>query len=72
MCTLSCCREAAYTEDDFFGETMYWSSYGMADYTDILTGIGFSLLKTSIIGYGYSEAPDTPPEYHPLVFARKS
>ena len=70
MCTLSRCREAAYTEDDFFGETMYWSNYGLADYADILTVTGFSLLKTSVASHGYSDLR-TPPESHPLVFARK-
>lgn len=70
MCTLSRCREAAYTEDDFFGETMYWSNFGLADYADILTVTGFSLLKTSVVGHGYSGL-QTPLESHPLVFARK-
>ncbi len=71
MCTLTRYSEAAYTEDDFFGETMYWSNYGLEDYNEILEGLGFRLLTTSSIGHGYTEAQDTPPETHPLVFARK-
>lgn len=70
MCTLTRYSEAAYTEDDFFGETMYWSNYGLTEYADILTGLGFTLLKTSAVGHGYAES-ETPPEIHPLVFARK-
>ena len=71
MCTLTRYSEAAYTEDDFFGETMYWSNYGLEDYSEILEGLGFRLLTTSSIGHGYAEAQDTPPETHPLVLARK-
>ena len=71
MCTLSRHSEAAYTEDDFFGETMYWSNYGLADYERILTGLGFRLLTTTTIGDGYSEAIEAPSEDHPLVLARK-
>ena len=71
MCTLTRYSESAYTEDDFFGETMYWSNYGLADYEDMLTRIGFSLIEMSTIGHGYSEVVDRPPEIYPLVFARK-
>ena len=71
MCTLTNYSEPAYTEDDFFGETMYWSNFGLADYEDILSGLGFTLLRTSSIGHGYSEAAEAPSEDHPLLFARK-
>ena len=71
MCTLSHSSETAYTEDDFFGTTMYWSNYGLGDYTDMLTDLGFSILRTSGVGDGYSESHDAPAEDHPLVFARR-
>ena len=71
MCTLSHSSEPAYTEDDFFGVTMYWSNYGLGDYHEILDGLGFSILKTSAVGDGYSESHDSPAEDHPLVFARR-
>ena len=71
MCTLSHSSETAYTEDDFFGATMYWSNYGLGDYTDMLTDLGFSILRTSGVGNGYSESHDAPAEDHPLVFARR-
>ena len=71
MCTLSHTAETAYTEDDFFGVTMYWSNYGLADYTNILTDLGFKTLKASRVGDGYSETHDAPVEDHPLVLARK-
>ena len=71
MCTLSHSSEPAYTEDDFFGVTMYWSNYGLGDYTDMLTGLGFGILRSSRIGDGFSESHESPGENHPLVFARR-
>jgi SAM-dependent methyltransferase len=71
LCTLSRSSEEGYTEDDFFGVSMYWSNYGLEDYKEILTRVGFSLLETSVIGHGFTEAQQAPPEYHPLVFAQK-
>ncbi len=69
--TLSHHSESAHTENDFFGETMYWSNYGMTDYVEILTGLGFSILKSSVIGHGYSDDQEMATERHPLVFAQK-
>lgn len=71
MCTLNHSNESAYTEDDFFGVTMYWSNYGLRDYVEILNRLGFSILNTSRIGDGYSEDHDGPAEDHPIVFARR-
>ena len=71
MCTLSRHSEKAYVEGDFFGETMYWSNYGLAEYQEILTGLGFNVLTTLTIGHGQSEITGAPPEHHPLVLARK-
>ena len=36
MATVSLWNEAAYTEDDFFGVTMYWSNYGLEEYKEML------------------------------------
>ena len=69
MCTLSRGSETGYTEDDFIGETMYWSNYGLAEYEEMLTGLGFRLIRSSTIGHGFSEVTNTPPEEHPLVLA---
>ncbi len=71
LATVAVFNEAAYTEDDFFGETMYWSNYSLDEYRDILTETGFKLLETTTIGHGYNEASQTREERHPLVFARK-
>ena len=70
LCTLSAYSEDGYTEDDFFGVTMYWSNYGIHEYREILAAIGFSLLQVATTGHGYEEGTQ-PPELHPLVLARK-
>jgi len=69
LATLSQRAQAAYTEDDFFGVTMYWSNFGLDDYMRILTGLGFRVLETTIIGPGYG--PGAPNEQHPLLLAQR-
>lgn len=71
LCTLTGFGEEAYTEDDFFGVTMYWSNYGLEDYKEILTRVGFNILETTMIGHGYTEPHHVPTENHPLVLAQK-
>ena len=71
LCTLSHYNEEGYTEDDFFGETMYWSNYSLREYGEILNGVGFTLLETNSTGSGYDEASREASENHPLVLARK-
>lgn len=71
LATVAVFNEAHYTEDDFFGVTMYWSNYSLDEYEDVLTATGFRLLETTTVGHGYNEAYQTREERHPLVFARK-
>ena len=71
LATVAVFNEAPYTEDDFFGVTMYWSNYSLDEYEEILTEIGFRSLETTTVGHGYNEANQTREERHPLVFARK-
>lgn len=68
LATLSARSEDAYTEDDFFDVTMYWSNYGLDEYQSMLTQLGFTLLETTVIGHGYTE--EAQAEHHPLVLAR--
>ena len=70
LATVTPVAEAAYTEANFFGVTMYWSNYGLEDYRAILTQTGFKLLETTAIGHGYTEATQTQAEHHPLIFAQ--
>ncbi len=71
MCTLSLDSETGYTEEGFFGETMYWSNYGLPEYEEMLTESGITLLRTTIISHGVSEATYASLEQHPLVLARR-
>lgn len=59
-----------YTEDDFFGETMYWSNFGPATYEKLLAETGFQIEQRGIVGGGY-ESVDAPAEIHPFFFAVK-
>lgn len=70
LATLTAYNEPAYTEDDFFGVTMYWSNYGFDEYKVMLSQIGFRLLETTTIGHGYGENERIPVEQHPLLFAQ--
>ena len=59
-----------YTEDDFFGETMYWSNFGPSTYEKFLTETGFQIERKGIVGGGYENA-DALGEIHPFFFAVK-
>jgi len=72
LATVSHFAEDAYTEDDFFDVTMYWSNYGLADYCRILQELGFTLLDTRALGHGYNAGTEAAPESHPLIFAQRT
>ncbi len=59
-----------YTEDDFFGGTMYWSNFGTSTYKKFLTETGFQIEQEGIVGGG-SKSIDAPEEIHPFFFAVK-
>ena len=59
-----------YTEDDFFGETMYWSNFGPSTYKKFLTETGFQIEQEGTVGGG-SKSIDAPEEVHPFFFAIK-
>jgi len=71
LCTLSRSSEKGYTEDDFFGVTMHWSNYGLDEYKEILSRVGFTLLETSVVSHGFTETHEARHEHHPLAFAQK-
>ena len=70
MCTLSHYSEEGYTEEGFFGVTMYWSNYSLEEYAEILARAGFVLLETTTTS-DYEDATKEISEDHPLVLARK-
>lgn len=71
LLTVTPSADEAYTQDDFFGVTMYWSNYGFEDYKAMLLHIGFQLLETASLGHGYAEEKQAPAEQHSLIFAQK-
>ena len=62
-----------YTEDDFFGETMYWSNFGPETYRKFLTETGFRIEQEGVVGGGFRsvEAPEGV-GVHPFFCAVKS
>ncbi len=70
LCLLRHHGEETYI-DNFFGSTMYWSSYALEDYEHYLTDVGFEILKIFTAGSGFDESLQAPPESHPIVLARK-
>ena len=71
LATVASRNEAPYTEDDFFGVSMYWSNFSLEEYREILQETGFTLLNTTILGHGYTQTHEAREETHPLVFAQK-
>lgn len=71
LCTLSHVSEAGYTEDDFFGVTMYWSNYGLSEYLVMLKDAGFQVLNVASTSSGYDDSFEGVTEDHPLVLARR-
>ena len=59
-----------YTEDDFFGGTMYWSNFGPSTYKKFLTETGFQIEQEGTVGGG-SKSVNAPEEVHPFFFAVK-
>ena len=57
-----------YTEDDFFGETMYWSNFGPGTYRKILAETGFEIEQEGFVGGGCTDV-DGQKEVHPFFFA---
>ncbi|MCP4003399.1 MAG: class I SAM-dependent methyltransferase [bacterium] len=58
LATLSRHNENSYLEDEFFGVTMFWSNFSLAEYLTLLEETGFEVLRVD-------------QQQHPLVFAQK-
>jgi cyclopropane fatty-acyl-phospholipid synthase-like methyltransferase len=73
MCTVVTDDEPAYTEDDFFGTTMYWSNFGRDHYRQLLQRLGFEICIDDIIDDVIDSGSEgLPPASHPLLLARKA
>jgi cyclopropane fatty-acyl-phospholipid synthase-like methyltransferase len=71
LLTLTGQAETAYTEDQFFGVTMYWSNWGLDDYRAMLSETGFTMTAEGSVGHGYVEATQAAAEWHPFVVVQK-
>ena len=72
LCTLSQRDEPAYTEDDFFGVTMFWSNYGLERSLNTLRDVGFEVIEVGPISAGWEDEAEAAREEHPLVLVRKA
>lgn len=72
LMTVTMRSEESYTEDDFFGTTMFWSNYSLDDYKQMLEDAGFSIVMTEMIGHGFGSDPLAKVEVHPLILSQKS
>lgn len=72
LTTLSLQDEEPYTEDDFFGGTMYWSNYGIAQYREKLLKLDFTIEEDTQIESGLGKPAGQDDEVHPLIYARKA
>ena len=71
LCTLSRRDEPAYTEADFFDETMFWSNYGLERSLRTLQEVGFEVIEVGSTTGGWVDEAESGREEHPLVLARK-
>ena len=72
LATFARTSHAGYTEDDFFGATMYWSHFAEHEYYPMLEREGFTLLETRSIGHGYRNTLGARAEGHALILACRS
>jgi cyclopropane fatty-acyl-phospholipid synthase-like methyltransferase len=71
LATLAEEGEPTHSEEDFFGTTMWWSFFGLPEYTRILETTGFRILETVTLGHGFDDKWKGPEERHPLVLAQR-
>lgn len=57
-----------YTEDGFFGQTMYWSNFGPERYRRLLAETGFRIEREGVVGGGFAGA-EADEETHPILLA---
>ena len=68
--TVSDVDEAPYTEDDFYGVTMYWTNFSLARYEAIFKERGFRVRQVGALGQGFSESAEQQ-EHHPVLLAER-
>jgi SAM-dependent methyltransferase len=71
LITVGASGDSSYTEDDFFGATMFWSQFKPSWYENTLQDLGFTIVHRGVVGHGFREAAALPPERHPAILARR-
>ena len=71
LCTLSRQDDPPYTEEDFFGKTMYWSNYALPQSLAMLEKVGFEVVEVGSTAAGWQDEDEASKEEHPLVLVRK-
>lgn len=69
LLSLSLDSAPGYTEDDFFGTSMYWSHFSQAESLTILEDVGFEVVWQSAANHGYQNDIQ-PQETHPIALLR--
>ena len=62
--------EAPYTEEDFFGVTMYWTNWSRSKYEEVFQNAGFRMISVGAVGHGYRDGEDS--EHHPWLLAERT
>ena len=57
-----------YTEEAFFGATMYWSNFGPSTYRKLLAEAGFRIEREGVVRGGY-DGVEAQEEVHPIYLA---
>jgi SAM-dependent methyltransferase len=70
LATLSNNDIEPYTEDDFFGTTMYWNDLPIEEHKTHIEAAGLRIIFADTLGHGYSYETREA-EIHPIVLAQK-
>jgi len=71
LVTLTQNGNAARIKHDFFGTDMYWSSLAFERSIELLTEVGFEIVRERIIGHGYGPTFVERDERNPMTLVRK-
>lgn len=69
LTTITESDEAPYTEDDFFGVTMYWTNFSRSKYEAVFQDAGFRVISVGAVGHGYRDGEGF--ERHPFLLAER-
>lgn len=71
LCTLTQHGDPARVRHDFFGTDMYWSTLAFEESIELLTKVGFEIVRDCIIGHGYGRTIVERDERNPMTLVRK-